>query len=155
MKFKNKVILAIIGIFVGNCVSYDLHPDYLEGTSFYHSNNNCKCSDALSRVRVSAKKTGLGNVIKEKELFVSEYFILSFYFGRLLGTYDNGNLEVITKEDIQNIKLEKDEFFQIEVEKISYRSNNIVDLLNDILPGVFFRYQRYKISYLVKIIKVE
>lgn len=136
-----------------NCVSYDLHPVLMKGTTFYQPLEECECKGKIGRIVISAKMSKDGDIIKERAVFVSEYFFLSFYFGRLLGTYDNGNIEQILKEDIQNIPLNDDESLHIEIGNISYKSNNLFDLLNEFVPGGFFRYYRYHLNFVIKVKK--
>ncbi|WP_157356654.1 hypothetical protein [Leptospira vanthielii] len=70
----------------------------MKGTTFYQPLGECECNGKIGRIVISAKVTKDGDIIKQRTFSVSEYFFLSFYFGRLLGTYDNGNIEQLLKE---------------------------------------------------------
>lgn len=148
-------LFLTISILFVNCINYDLHPELSKGTSF-HIRNPIHESFKNSRVFYTATKFNGGSIQKENKIKIDEYYFLSFYTGRALGTFKNGSLIDILEKEIENIEIKSDEYFLFEIENIKYESNAYYDLLNDFIPGGFFRYNYYVLYYKLKIItKVE
>lgn len=137
-----------------NCINYDLHPELSKGTSFY-IRNPIPDSFKNSRVFYSATKFNGGIVQKSDKIRIDEYYFLSFYTGRAIGTFKNGSLVDLLEKEIKNIQIREDEYFLFEINNIKYESNAYYDLLNDFIPGGFIRYNYYQLYYTLKILTKE
>lgn len=138
------------------CVSYDFKPVLLKGTTFHADNQNCDCSSKYaSRLIITHAEIRSGTFLKQVKTYVPEYIFLAFYAGRLLGTYNNGDIENLVSKELENLEMKETDFILVEVSEIEFKSNNLFDFLNDFLPGGFFRYQRFSLTYNLKILSKE
>lgn len=139
-------------LLVINCLGYDFHPRFQKGTTFHYRN---KETEKNSKILVSANSLNIGKKIFEFEEPIYEYYLLSFYLGRLIGSTDNGNLFVDNQENSIDYKLSDKEFFLIEVYSISYESAALTDFFLDYIPGGFFRVRKYRKKSIVKVANYE
>ncbi|WCL47722.1 hypothetical protein [Leptospira sp. GIMC2001] len=132
----------------------DFHPKILRGTTIYQNRAELNKRDDVS-VFFAANQIEIGKEMGTFKEPIYEYFFLSIYLGRLLGSYTNGDLATSVQDINSKIDytLQQDEMYLVEVLNVKYKSSAILDFFLDYIPGGFFRVRRYNKEFKIKIIK--
>jgi hypothetical protein len=135
-----------------NCLGYDFHPNILRGTKFYYNDIN---ENYNQKIIVTPISQDIGKKLIAYEEPIFEYYLFSFYLGKLIGNYNNGN--IFNKEELNKIDyiLKNDEYLLVEISNINYESAAIMDFFLDYIPGGFFRIRKYTKKTILKILTNE
>ncbi|MCB1177068.1 MAG: hypothetical protein KDK36_05760 [Leptospiraceae bacterium] len=143
-------ILSLL-IFI-NCLSYDIHPDYLMGSQIFDNNSNHGSKEGFIHrnyfenskpIYILGRMPNI-KIIKTAQFNFSEFYGVPIFTGGALGylgTRENGELNGLLKNELNNIYFDKNSYIIIQNIQTKIRTNSLLDLCNNYFPcGFFFRY---------------